>query len=265
MPEFEGLTELRWHSRRSNVLVKHFAACLALMVAASSYGQTADMTLKGVLSALRTKPAMTFSAVGTESRGFATHPIEVDVWSDLDSSTPRARIKVTSFYDGKFRYGWAGDGVQLFHYDPLRNEYTAFVYGAYTGKQPDRMVDSVLQSLVAESKGSAVLPIRFLRDIYAGDGQTYHSWMPDSVPVEVSTKTVHTVTFETNTRKLLFTLDPTTAAFVSLEYWDVSGSGIQAVSTHWTLTATSLDAVPSNWDFSFAPPAGCRPVSLVHN
>ena len=104
---------------------------------------------------IRSKPAMTLHALGAEVRGNVTHPIEVDAWSDIDVSTSRARVKVTSFYDDKFRFGWAADGVQLFHYDPTRNEYSAAIYGAYTGKQPDRMVDAMLQSLVAMSKGAA--------------------------------------------------------------------------------------------------------------
>lgn len=211
---------------------------------------------------IRAKPAMVLHAIGTETRGLATHTTEVDAWTDIDSSTPSARLKVTSFVDGKFRYGWAADGVQLFHYDPLQNEYSASMYGAYSGRQPDRLADTMLQSVVALSKGAAIMPIRFLRDIYSGDGLVFKSWMAGVIPVEISTDVVHTVTYEAKTRKLVYTLNPKSGALETVEYWDISGNG--ALSSHWTLTYSILDSAPKEWDFSFKPPEGCRPVPLIH-
>lgn len=214
---------------------------------------------------IRSQPALVLSASGTEVRGGVTHTTEVDSWSDLDAGAPRARLKITSFYDGKLQYGWAADGVQLFHYDPALNEYSSSIYGSFSGKQPDRMVDSVLQSTFALSKGAAVWPIRLLRDIYSGDIPRFKTWMPDAVPSEIITKTVHTVTYQTSRKQLIFALDPTTGALVSIDFWEQQPSGPTPISSHWRLTLTTLDAVPKSWDFSFKAPEGCRPVPLVRN
>lgn len=234
-----------------------------LLASAFACGQTPGDALTSAFAKIRAKPAVTLRAIGSEVKGGVQHTLEVDGCSDIDLIAPRARIKVTSFYDGQFRYGWAADGVQLFHYDPVRNEYSAVIYGSFSGKTPDRLVDSVLQSMVALSKGQAILPIRFLRDVYAGDTLTYKTWIADADPVEIATDTVHTVTYENKSKKLVYALEPKSGDLLSIDWWELKSDGAGGIQVHWTLKLTTHDSTPQSWDFSFTPPPSCRPVPLV--
>jgi len=237
-----------------------WGAAFASLLATTAWCQTADDTLQTAYDNLRGEQWASFQLLGTDTVGVQVSPLEVDAnWSSpVGVPNPLTQLSLESLRSNVQYDFWVADGTQLWRYADDANQYQAATYGAFAGATPPNYVDSLLQSLVAESRGPALYVSRLLRDVYAGPQATYKSWVPQTTPVVTTDETTTTISYGNAIKTVVFTVDTSSGNLKKIDYTATQGIRAEA----WELTITTFNARPLDWRFTFTPPPDAQPVAL---
>jgi hypothetical protein len=246
----EGMTRSTW------VLAP---AVLAFALASAAYAQTPEDSLQSAYENLRNQQWVHLELLGDDTSAAKSVSIRVEAFWSCPTGLPKplAQLTVESYRDEEPADFWDADGVQLWKYATDSDSYQAFAYGSFAGDQPTNYLDSLLQSLVAESRNPALFPNRLLRDVYGGPQALYKSWIPETKAKESSQNGLTTITYSNDVKTVTFTLDEASGDLKEIEY-----DAADPVRTeHWQMTVTTYDKAPT-WQFTFTPPLGARPIAL---
>ncbi|MBS1717243.1 MAG: hypothetical protein JSS72_05885 [Armatimonadetes bacterium] len=218
--------------------------------------------LQHALESLRSHPAIFMRLQGNTTLGMETHSETIDLYWDATNmaTSQTVRIKLTHFKDDVEQYRLIADGRTLYNLDIARNEYTAARYGDFGQGPPANLVDSVLQSVVSQSKGDAGFPARLLRDICNSSAARFTPCITGVDPIEEPNDVVYQDDPNTPHRTITYYLDPQTHELSSIDYYDSVPLGNSQRVTNWTTTIYTFVSAPANWNFDFVAPAGSRAI-----
>jgi hypothetical protein len=94
-----------------------------------------------------------------------------------DGERDLLKLEIRNFVNGTDRVRTVADGVALWQYDFLRNEYRTSRYGSYQGANPENYRLRLFQSLASQAKGPNQTIIQLLKDIYGREDAGFRDLM----------------------------------------------------------------------------------------
>ena len=255
----------------SVVVVNLKLAVLGSLVlsAAVAFGQIkpAEQPIQQGFTTLRGHAGLTLTLDGTQKIGTdpATTFKTVTYWfQDVESGRPMAKVEMLGYVNGSATFLLVGDGVTLWAYDMVRNEYSTSRYGAFNGAQPADYVNALLNTMRSMIKGQAAYPVRLLSETYAGENARYTTWVPGTAIVNTGTDIQYSLGNPV-WRRMDFSYNYVAPYMniTQIAYFDEVYFANQARDINWTLTPLSSDTAPAGSNFSFVPPNSARAVTGV--
>ena len=248
------------------VTVKTFViVCLALL-GSTAFGQIKpeEDPIQQAFEAMRNHAGLLVTLDGTQQIGNDTKVFKtVAYWlQDIEDGRPMAKIEVTGSLDGVQTFKIVGDGVMLWCFDSVRNEYSSTRYGAYAGAQPNGYLNSLFTSLKSMIKGQSEYTVRLLQETYGGEVARYTTWMPGTA-IENTGSVVRYQLGSPVRRRFEFWYTALPARIDRIDYFDEVNFGASARDIDWTVTLVSYDVMLADSSFDFIPPTGARPVTGV--
>jgi hypothetical protein len=245
--------------------------------------QTPTQRIQEAMTPLRDYNAAWIQVSGTETLGTVQTPIQTDIY--WDTPTTKSFVEILSQNNGVINQRLVGDGVSLWAYSPARNEYSANIYGAYTGPQPQTYRSNLLSSITHLLKGTSAYGGRLLNEVYGGEAALYRSWVPiNGEPTVYENGTTYTnplngrqyTSIPTQRDFIVYELgNPLRRAVIFERLWGPLRSGVDG----WKLASVSVaeyarlgnrdrfidvrvifngGGIPTTANFSFQPPAGSK-------
>lgn len=254
--------------------------CLA---ACQAFGQ-ADTLVQNGLTWLRSQPSLWVRVDGVDDyiQG-NTFSADTFWYQSFQTGGPTAKLESTEYRNGRLIRRIVGDGNTLWAYDPLRNEYSAKVYGSLTGNQNQNLLRDLLTGFSSHATGNLASSARLVRETYGGGAALFRSWLTGGQswaladpqfmndPV-VGSKWVYRASpvrqFAvyylpgTPARSLSFQLDQNGKSG-AWELTNIYGADASSVAgkdrlVYWHMTITPV--LPATANFEFVPPANARPI-----
>lgn len=243
-----------------------------LLSACSAFGQIkpVEQPIQQGFETLRAHPGLQITLDGTQQIGndqttFRT----VTYWyQDVENGRPMAKVEMIGYVNSNATFIMVGDGVTLYTYDMVRNEYASSRYGTYSGNQPQDYVNALLESMRSIIKGQTAYPVRLLLEVYAGEAARYTTWLPGGSIEDTGTAIRYSLGNPV-TRTLTFSYNFVAPYqnITQISYFDEVYFASIARDINWTITPLSSDTAPTGANFQFVPPnnatavAGVRPVT----
>jgi hypothetical protein len=235
------------------------------------------------MTPLRDYDTSWIQVMGTETLGGVQTQIQTDIYWSTPSAT--SFVEVLSHTNAVMKQRLVADGVALWAYNPVRNEYSANIYGAYTGPQPQTYRSNLLGSITHLLKGTSAYGGRLLNEVYGGEAAVYRSWVPingeptvyengatyanpvngrqytsvptqrDFIVYELGNPQRRVVIFERLWGPLRSGIDGWRLASVSVAEYARLGNRDRLIDVRVTFSG---GGIPTTANFSFQPPAGSK-------
>lgn len=258
-------------------------AGLSCLVAGQALAQ-ADALVQNGLTWLRTQPSVWIRVDGVDDY-IQSHSFTTDTfwYQTVQPSGPLIKLESTEYRDGRLIRRIVGDGNTLWAFDPLRNEYSAKVYGSLTGGQNQNLLRDLLTGFGSHATGNLASSARLVRETYGGGAALFRPWVIGSQswalmdpqfmndPI-VGTKWTYRASPARQfavyyvagppAKSLSFQFDQNSKSG-AWELTNVYGAESSTVAgkdrlVYWHMTITPV--LPATANFEFVPPANARPV-----
>ncbi|MEA2552809.1 MAG: hypothetical protein QOJ65_985 [Fimbriimonadaceae bacterium] len=237
----------------------------AVLCVSPAFGQIkpAEQTLQRAFETLRGHAGLQVTLDGTQQIGDTTTAFKtVTYWfSDIEDGRPMTKMEMIGYVNGSETFKLVGDGVTLWTYDKLRNEYSSSRYGNYRGEHPKNYVSALLATVRSYIKGQASYPIRLLGEVYGGEGARYTSWMPGTT-IEDNGQAIRYMLGSPVRRRLEFWYTNLSPSVIinHIDFSDQVSFGSSTRDIDWSMSPVSFDVMVSAADFEFVPPPNSRAV-----
>jgi len=194
-----GRASQRERSQRTNL--KAIVIALVASIAAASFGQVSsgpiqqypwltaqEQGIESAFAQLRADNEVMLALNGTDQVGPKTTALYSNAFFQWDPLNPDsfAKAEINDYVNNAHLRRIVGDGTTLWSYDFLRNTYSTFIYGSYTGGQPSGFRSNMLEELSTSSQASTVYLARMLKEIFSGKAAIYTTWLPGATVTLVS-------------------------------------------------------------------------------
>ncbi len=244
--------------------MKSFIAALSLALSAVASAQTATQVMSSAMSRFAANERIGMEQAGSIVTGGNRVNFSVVAYfmQEPDSKDSTAFLDATFFRNGQVVTRVVGDGVELWKFNPARNEFSASKYGDTVG-HPTTLLASQSQQ---HFRGESAIIARLFADSWLTSRTKSGAWMPyvplgetwvefnddkslATVNVEAG-KPVHTsMRYELSADGPGWRLD-------RIDYRRDDKRGTEARSTEWTVDLYEMSSFGPEVNFRFSPPRG---------
>ena len=250
--------------------MKRFAVLLVALSAVPAFADSGEAVVTSALTELRSHTYFRISLAGAETRDGKTKELQSELWwqaTGISGPGAYCQLECKDWVDGVLTARTVGDGVSMWAYDPIRNEYSVSTYGSYGGASPATYMSGAIHAFYSTSKGPAEYLARLISDAFGSAGAQFTPWLTSRVAGEatatlVDSSTVSYTFGDPVYRWLRFNVTADGLGGYALNSFDMHDEQMVAGKkriTWWVATLYTDDTPPKN-TFVFQAPPGSRPI-----